>query len=162
MDLGLQLPGAYNGYNAAAAMLAVSRLGFDPAVVAGALAAMPPAFGRGQVIEYRGRRVKLLLVKNPAGFNQAIRLLRDAPSPVAVLIASNDQVADGRDVSWLWDAAVEELAGTSHRFGTGGLRAADMQPVFATESQWTHRAFAPVMPTAGLCRVAESNYALSA
>ena len=122
----LQVPGVYNAYNATAALLVVSRLGLDPVAAARHLAAMPAAFGRGQVIDYRGRRVRVVLVKNPAGLNQAIRLLHDEVHPSAVLIAINDNVADGRDVSWLWDAAVEALAGTPHRYGAGGIRAADM------------------------------------
>ncbi len=122
----LQVPGVYNAYNATAALLAVARLGLDPAVAAHHLAAMPPAFGRGQVVEYRGRRIKVLLVKNPASLNQAIRLLTTDAIPRTVLLAINDLLADGRDVSWLWDAAVESLATTPHRFLAGGTRAADM------------------------------------
>jgi UDP-N-acetylmuramyl tripeptide synthase len=87
---------------------------------------MTPPFGRGQVIEYQGRRVVVLLVKNPSGLNQAVRLVGAAGQPGQVLIAINDEHADGRDVSWLWDARVEELEGTGHRFGTSGSRAADM------------------------------------
>lgn len=126
VEVMLQVPGVYNAYNAAAALLVVSRLGLDPAAAAAYLAAMPPAFGRGQVVEYRGRRVKVLLVKNPASLNQAIRLLTADPVPRAVLLAINDLHADGRDVSWLWDAAVEALAATPHRYVAGGTRAADM------------------------------------
>ncbi|HEX9978168.1 MAG TPA: MurT ligase domain-containing protein [Acidimicrobiia bacterium] len=124
--LHLAVPGAYNGYNAAAALLAASRLGVAPRSAVPALEAMPPAFGRGQVVPYRGRRVKLLLVKNPAGFNQTIRLLGDVETGASVLVAINDEHADGRDVSWLWDARVEDLAATRHRFGAGGVRSADM------------------------------------
>ncbi|HAX82668.1 MAG TPA: DUF1727 domain-containing protein, partial [Actinobacteria bacterium] len=126
VSVTLQVPGVYNGYNAAAALLAIARLGLDPVAAATALAAMAPAFGRGQVVEYRGRRVKVVLVKNPAGLNQAIRLLCDDPAPRRVLIAINDNIADGRDVSWLWDASVEYLAQTPHSYGAGGVRAADM------------------------------------
>ncbi len=122
----LRVPGAYNGYNAAAAMLAAFELGVDPATAAESFEEMPPAFGRGQVIPFDGRRVKLLLVKNPAGFNQAIRLLVDAPTPAQVLIAINDNHADGRDVSWLWDVGFEDLHGVAHSIGTSGVRAADM------------------------------------
>ena len=125
VEAALRVPGVYNGYNAAAALLAADELGVDLTGAAAALEAMDPAFGRGQVVEFRGRRVKLLLVKNPAGLNQVIRLLRDAP-PSPVLVAINDLDADGRDVSWLWDARVEELAGTGHRFAAAGLRAHDM------------------------------------
>ncbi len=126
LTIRLAVPGAYNGYNAAAALLAAERLGVDPGRAAAALETMPPAFGRGQVLDYRGRRVTLLLVKNPAGCNQAIRLLADDLEPAPVLVAINDEHADGRDVSWLWDARVEDLAATPHRFGAGGVRAADM------------------------------------
>ena len=126
MSVCLQVPGVYNGYNATAALLAVARLGVDPVLASAHLSGMSPAFGRGQVIDYLGRRVRLVLVKNPAGLNQAIRLLCDEPTPSAVLIAINDHHADGRDVSWLWDASVEALAATPHRFGAGGIRSADM------------------------------------
>jgi UDP-N-acetylmuramyl tripeptide synthase len=126
VETTLQLPGVYNAYNAAAALLAVARLGLDPVTAADDLAAMPPAFGRGQVVEYHGRRITVLLVKNPASLNQAIRLLAADPVPRSVLLAINDLHADGRDVSWLWDAAVESLAATPHRFLAGGTRAADM------------------------------------
>jgi lipid II isoglutaminyl synthase (glutamine-hydrolysing) len=122
----LQVPGPYNGYNAAAAALAAAVLGVPLARAAAALEATRPAFGRGQVLDYRGRRIKLLLVKNPAGFNQAIRLLAALPPGAPVLVAINDLDADGRDVSWLWDARVEDLAASGHRFGTAGLRAYDM------------------------------------
>ena len=66
------------------------------------------------------------LVKNPAGFNQAIRLLGAVPPGAAVLVAINDLDADGRDVSWLWDSRLEDLAGSGHRFGATGIRAHDM------------------------------------
>ena len=122
----LQVPGPYNGYNAAAAVLAAAEFGVPLGRAVAALEATRPAFGRGQVVDYRGRRVKLLLVKNPAGFNQAIRLLAALPPGAPVLIAINDLDADGRDVSWLWDARVEDLAGSGHRFGTAGIRAYDM------------------------------------
>ncbi len=125
LEARLQVPGAYNAYNAAAAVLGAGHLGVDPATAAAALEGMEPAFGRGQVVEFRGRKVTLLLVKNPAGFNQAIRLLESFPA-MPVLIAINDLDADGRDVSWLWDARVEDLAATGHHFVAGGIRAHDM------------------------------------
>ncbi len=125
LEFHLQVPGAYNGYNAAAALLAGLEFGVDPDRAVAALQAIRPAFGRGQVIEYRARRVRLLLVKNPAGFNQVIRLLGEV-DPCPVLIAINDLDADGRDVSWLWDARLEDLARSGHRFGTSGIRAYDM------------------------------------
>jgi len=126
LEVGLAVPGVYNAFNAAAALLAAARLGVEPSDAAAAVEGMPPAFGRGQVIEHSGRRVRLLLVKNPAGLNHAIRLLVALEEPSQVVVAINDRDADGRDVSWLWDAAVEELAATGHTFGASGLRATDM------------------------------------
>ncbi|MEX2322894.1 MAG: MurT ligase domain-containing protein [Acidimicrobiia bacterium] len=122
----LAVPGVYNAYNAAAALGAAMALGVGAEAAAAAFEQMTPPFGRGQVIEYQGRRVVVLLVKNPSGLNQAVRLLGAVDGPSQVLIAINDEHADGRDVSWLWDARVEELAGTGHRFGASGTRAADM------------------------------------
>jgi lipid II isoglutaminyl synthase (glutamine-hydrolysing) len=121
----LRVPGTYNAYNAAAAFAAALELGVPPATIRRALEVMEAPFGRGQVIEYRGRRVIVVLAKNPSGMNQAIRLLADAAA-TGVLVAINDEIADGRDVSWLWDARVEDLAPTAHRFGASGTRAADM------------------------------------
>lgn len=125
-SVSLQVPGVYNAYNAAAAFAAALHLGVEASVALGAFAAMTPPFGRGQVISHKGRRFVVVLVKNPAGFNQAIRLLRQLTEPTSVVIAINDNIADGRDVSWLWDVRVEELADTPHRFGTSGIRATDM------------------------------------
>lgn len=126
LHFDLRLPGVFNAYNAAAAALTARELGVDLAGAVETLAAVDPAWGRGQLIDYSGRQIRLLLVKNPAGFNQAIRLLREAEEGSDVLIAINDNVADGHDVSWLWDARVEGLAGTGHRFVTSGIRADDM------------------------------------
>ena len=126
LTVRLAVPGAFNGYNATAAIVAATRLGASPADAVAGLEGMPAAFGRGQVIEYRDRKIRLLLVKNPAGFNQMIRVLSEAVMPATVVVAINDEHADGRDVSWLWDARVEELASTPHRCGAGGVRCADM------------------------------------
>ena len=73
-----------------------------------------------------GREVQILLVKNPAGFNEVLRtVLAAGPLPV-VLIAINDLIADGRDVSWLWDVDFELLAGRVERVVVTGLRAEDL------------------------------------
>lgn len=151
--LDLQLPGVYNAYNAAAALLAASVLGVELPVAATAAAGMVPAWGRGQVIEYKGRRVRLLLVKNPAGFNQAIRLLEDVPAGAPVMISINDNIADGRDVSWLWDARVEDLSSTGHRFATSGIRSLDMAvrlKYAGIEAEWSESD-----PAAALRRLVE-------
>jgi len=148
ISLDLQLPGVYNAYNAAAALLASRVLEVETGVAIDAIASVSPAWGRGQVIDYRGRRVRLLLVKNPAGFNQAIRLLCGLAPGTAVMVAINDNIADGRDVSWLWDARVEDLASTGHRFVTSGIRALDMAVRFkyaGIEAGWSEPEFGPAL-----------------
>jgi len=86
-------------------------------------------------------------VKNPAGFNQSIRLLAALPPGAPVLIAINDLDADGRDVSWLWDARVEDLAQSGHHFGTAGIRAYDMalRLKYAGLEAWSDADFAAAL-----------------
>ncbi len=96
---------------------------FDAGRAATALAAVKPPFGRGEVIDVDGQPVELVLVKNPAGFTVALGTY--GSTPVATMVAINDNDADGRDVSWLYDVSFESLRGrgVSH---TSGIRAYDM------------------------------------
>jgi lipid II isoglutaminyl synthase (glutamine-hydrolysing) len=120
------LPGLYNVYNILAAAAAAMQLGAPLASVAEAVASFAPAFGRAERIQVDRAEIQMLLVKNPAGFNEVLRtVLANGPLPV-LLIAINDRIADGRDVSWLWDVDVEILAGQVARIVVTGLRAEDM------------------------------------
>ncbi len=122
----LRAEGAHNAQNAAGAAALALTFGFTPAELAAGLRRVSPAFGRGQSFDVEGRRVVLQLVKNPAGFRQTLRTLDDA-DPAAIVIAINDEYADGRDVSWLWDVDFTgTLRGRSARPSTSGSRAADM------------------------------------
>jgi UDP-N-acetylmuramyl tripeptide synthase len=96
---------------------------FDAANAARALAAVRPPFGRGEVVMVDGQPIELVLVKNPAGFTVALGTY--GSTPVATMVAINDNDADGRDVSWLYDVSFESLRerGVSH---TSGIRAYDM------------------------------------
>ena len=96
---------------------------FDAASTERALRAVAPPFGRGEVIDVDGQPLELVLVKNPAGFTVALGTY-DA-SPVATMIAINDDYADGRDVSWLYDVSFASLA-TRGVALTSGVRAYDM------------------------------------
>ena len=120
------VPGLYNVYNALAAAAAARALGVSYKAVASAIAGFRSAFGRIETVEYRGRRLVIVLIKNPVGFNEVLRMLAmdAAGSPTLILI--NDLDADGRDVSWLWDVDVEQLAAGSAPLATGGIRGADM------------------------------------
>jgi UDP-N-acetylmuramyl tripeptide synthase len=127
--LELPLPGLYNVYNALGAIAAGLRLGVAPERIAAALAEMRAAFGRVEAFEIDGVPVWLLLIKNPAGANEILRTVRDSIDEAGgadFWIGLNDRIADGRDVSWIWDADFELLAGAVRRVVCGGTRAAEM------------------------------------
>jgi UDP-N-acetylmuramyl tripeptide synthase len=126
--LRLPLPGLYNVYNALAAVAAALELGIDLETTAAALEDMRAAFGRVETIEIDDRRLSILLIKNPAGANEVLRTLRleGEGEGLELWIALNDGIADGRDVSWVWDADFELLAGRIRRVVCAGTRAAEM------------------------------------
>jgi UDP-N-acetylmuramyl tripeptide synthase len=124
-DVELRAEGPHNAQNACGAAAVALTFGFDRAAVLAGLAKVSPAFGRGQTFTVDGRAVTLQLVKNPAGFRQTLRTL-DAGAPQAVVVAINDDYADGRDVSWLWDVDFRALRPLPSRRSTAGSRAADM------------------------------------
>jgi len=122
----LKAEGAHNAQNAAGAAAIALTLGLDPDTIAAGLRAVEPAFGRGQSLDVDGRKVVLQLVKNPAGFMQSLRTL-DGLTPAATIIAINDDYADGRDMSWLWDVQfAQALQGKTGFLVTSGTRASDM------------------------------------
>jgi UDP-N-acetylmuramyl tripeptide synthase len=125
----LRAEGPHNAQNAAGAVALALTFDLDPDTVVTGLRKVSPAFGRGQSFEIDGRRLVLQLVKNPAGFRQSLRTLDGVTPADAVVIAINDDYADGRDVSWLWDVDFTGLAphaGAETRRSTSGTRAADM------------------------------------
>jgi UDP-N-acetylmuramyl tripeptide synthase len=131
VDLRLPLPGLYNVYNALAALAAALRLGLSLPDAARAMESMRAVFGRVETVPVKGRDVSILLIKNPAGANEVLRtLLLEAGSNGAptldVWIALNDRIADGRDISWVWDADFELLAGHVRRITCAGTRAPEM------------------------------------
>ena len=132
LRLELPLPGLYNVYNALAAVAAGLRLGVAPERIAAALGEMRAAFGRVETIEVGGLPVSILLVKNPAGANEVLRTLmlesrgQDGGEGIDLWIALNDRIADGRDVSWIWDADFELLAAGVRRVVCAGTRAPEM------------------------------------
>ena len=128
LRLGLPLPGLYNVYNALAATTAALQVGVEGTRAASALGTMRSAFGRVETIPMAGRRVSILLIKNPAGANEVLRTLslEAARGPVDLWIALNDRIADGRDVSWIWDADFELLQESVRRVTCAGTRAPEM------------------------------------
>jgi UDP-N-acetylmuramyl tripeptide synthase len=127
MRLELPLPGLYNVYNALAAVTAGLELDLEPAAIAGALQEVRAAFGRVETVPVEGKSVSILLIKNPAGANEVLRTLRlEGDDPLDLWIGLNDRIADGRDVSWIWDADFELLDGCVRRVVCAGTRAAEM------------------------------------
>jgi len=107
--LELQLPGWPNRANAVMAAGGAQVAGVDPVAALAAMGSVTHVAGRYQVVTVGGVRVRLLLAKNPAGWAEALDLIRPAPMPVVVGI--NARIPDGRDPSWLWDVPFERLRG---------------------------------------------------
>jgi UDP-N-acetylmuramyl tripeptide synthase len=126
LDLRLPLPGLYNVYNAIAAAATLLRLDVPLADVGAALEGFGGAFGRVETIPVGGRRVSILLIKNPAGANEVLRTLTLEDGELDLWLALNDRIADGRDISWIWDADFEVLAGRVRRATCSGTRAEEM------------------------------------
>jgi UDP-N-acetylmuramyl tripeptide synthase len=108
VDVELALPGLYNVYNATSAAALSIALGASVTDIQAGLEAFSAAFGRFERIPTGGKTVVVLLVKNPAGANEVLRTLETGVPPVLVL-ALNDAIADGQDVSWIWDVDFEPL-----------------------------------------------------
>ncbi len=126
LALTLPLPGLYNVYNAVAATALSLDLGAPLETVRTALEGFGGAFGRVETIRVAGRAVSILLVKNPAGANEVLRTLTLESGELDLWLALNDEIADGRDVSWIWDADFELLAGRVRRVTCSGTRAEEM------------------------------------
>lgn len=120
----LKLRGIYNIYNAAAALALVRTIlpNAPTQNLLTALSSVTPAFGRGETIIVDGDPFELVLVKNPAGFR--LSLASFSADNYATIIAINDNYADGRDMSWLWDVSFASL--DTHPVCTTGTRAYDM------------------------------------
>jgi UDP-N-acetylmuramyl tripeptide synthase len=127
LSIELPLPGLYNVYNALAAIAAGLELGVAPELIGPALRDVKAAFGRVETIPVAGTEVSILLVKNPAGTNEVLRTLAlEADGGLDLWIGLNDRIADGRDVSWIWDADFELLADAVRRVVCAGTRAPEM------------------------------------
>jgi UDP-N-acetylmuramyl tripeptide synthase len=122
----LPLPGLYNVYNAVGAAALCLQLGVPLDDVAAGLGAVAPAFGRAETLDLGGRPTSILLVKNPAGANEVLRTLALEGTELDLFGVLNDRTADGRDVSWVWDADWEIIAPHVRRLTCSGTRAAEL------------------------------------
>ncbi len=125
-NVRLRVPGLYNVYNALAATSLSLALGSGLDEIQAGLQRFSAAFGRFERIFIGSRRLLMLLVKNPAGANEAVRTLLAGGPPRLVVIALNDEIADGRDVSWIWDVDFEPLLAELEGVIATGGRAAEL------------------------------------
>jgi UDP-N-acetylmuramyl tripeptide synthase len=125
-DVRLRVPGLYNVYNALGAAALAGTLGAALDDVAAGLERFSAAFGRFERIAVGDRRLLMLLIKNPAGANEVVRTIVDGGAPSLAVVALNDAIADGRDVSWIWDVDFEPLAAGLDRLIATGDRAAEL------------------------------------
>jgi UDP-N-acetylmuramyl tripeptide synthase len=145
----IELPGLYNVYNALAAAAVAGESGVGLTEISRGLREFGGAFGRVERIKVGDREAFLLLIKNPVGFNEILRTFVTGADARNVLIAINDNDADGRDVSWLWDVDFEMLADAraeskteSAPFTVSGIRAGDM----AVRLKYAELPVGPVIP----------------
>jgi UDP-N-acetylmuramyl tripeptide synthase len=138
-EVALTLPGLYNVYNALAAAALASALEVPLEHIVAGLEDTEAAFGRAETVtlslsdrhegsgaQAAGRELRIMLVKNPAGANEVLRTLAIEPGEHDLLGVLNDNIADGRDVSWIWDADFELLAGRVRRATCSGSRAPEL------------------------------------
>ena len=126
-DIVIPLPGLYNIYNALAAISVAESLHVDWSPIVTGIEQFKPIFGRGERVHIEGRTMRLLLAKNPTSFNEVLRtLFNNEDTARHLLLLLNDNIADGRDISWIWDVDFERIVGQTTTLVVAGTRAFDM------------------------------------
>lgn len=105
----IEIGGLYNIYNALAAISVCRELGLSEKEVQQGLTLLERKFGRQEIFHYKGKRIVINLIKNPVGFDQIVELLALDEEPKTIIGILNDNHADGKDVSWIWDGDFEKL-----------------------------------------------------
>jgi UDP-N-acetylmuramyl tripeptide synthase len=126
MSVRLRVDGMHNAYNGLAAIGVGSALDVPLSRSVAALSSFRPVFGRGETVDVDGGQLKLVLVKNAAGADAVIDSLIGASNWSDLLVCLNDTSVNGRDVSWIWDAAFEQLASIPRRVVCTGRQASEM------------------------------------
>ncbi|MDJ0618588.1 MAG: Mur ligase family protein [Calothrix sp. MO_192.B10] len=119
------LIGLYNKYNTLAAATAAKELGIDTETIQATIPTFQAAFGRAEELEVDGKRVRILLSKNPVGTNETIRVVTESRDTTTLLVL-NDRIQDGEDVSWIWDVDTEKLVARGGTLVVSGDRVYDM------------------------------------
>ncbi len=128
-DITIGLPALYNVYNAIAAISAFKTAGFNINYILKSLSKVSSSFGRMETFNYNNTDIQMILVKNPAGCNQALAYLSSLKQDYAAVFCLNDKTADGHDISWIWDADFEKVCHDEYckKIFVAGTRAEDMQ-----------------------------------
>jgi len=125
LNINYSLPGLYNVYNILAAAAVSSHYNIDFSTVKNKIKEFSTAFGRFQKTKIKDRKLVTFLIKNPAGANEVIRTISQL-SKINLLVILNDKIADGRDVSWIWDTDWEILKDKVDNIFISGIRRFDM------------------------------------
>ena len=125
-EIIVPLPGLYNVYNALAAVATAQALEIAWEPTTSGIGQFKPAFGRGERVQTEGRTIRMLLAKNPTGFNEVLRTLFTDGSKRHMLFVLNDNIADGRDISWIWDVDFEQALQGFASLTIAGTRARDL------------------------------------
>ena len=119
------LPGLYNKYNTNATVLFTQIENIHQDIVKKALLNFKPAFGRQETLIINGKKIKIFLSKNPTGFNESLRTVKDLGGK-NILFVLNDRIPDGRDVSWIWDTDIENILEGNENIIVSGDRVYDI------------------------------------
>lgn len=129
MQTRIGIPGGYNVYNAVAAVAVAKAVGITPETAMGAANSFQCGFGRMEKLDLDGCSARMILVKNPAGCNQTLNFLTNLDEETLFVCMLSDNIADGTDVSWIYDVNFEKLCGMGNRLSgviCSGIRAWDM------------------------------------
>ncbi len=125
-DYTSPLEGVYNIYDTLAAASVGEVLRIDKGEIQQALDQFTPAFGRMESIAYQGKTIRILLSKNPTGFNESLRTILASSQKGPIMLLLNDRIPDGTDVSWIWDVDFEQLTECAYPIIISGDRVYDM------------------------------------
>ncbi len=127
--VNFHLMGTYNLYNLLAAVTCARALDISTTAMRGALEQSTPSFGRMEIFKLENKTIVMALIKNPVGANEVLRTILAQKNRINILVAINDKIADGTDVSWLWDVDFEQLVSIEDKLSgvmVSGLRAREM------------------------------------
>ncbi|WP_125004477.1 Mur ligase family protein [Clostridium tagluense] len=120
-------PGTYNIYNALCAYSVAKVLGIPDKIIEHSLKTVASSFGRQETLTIEGKEVKIILVKNPAGYDEAVNTINLDTRKINLALLLNDNYADGKDVSWIWDVNFERLTSLNiNKIMISGIRLYDM------------------------------------